>query len=131
MLHFLMSHPRPATTRRFPRYDRLRQALPRQVGVHRRLPGGASEHFARTPLAQSTAGRISTGSSREFVYQTALPSYTHSAQIKEQPDKSVTITGVVKRENVPDSWGMVLPIVFTFDGNQTGHATVGPRASAV
>ena len=61
---------------------------------------------------------------------TELPTYTLEYELKDQPDGSVMISGVVTQENVGNDWLMVLPVVFSFEGNQvarTSRARAGPE----
>lgn len=132
MLHFLMSNPTTGDDKAFSAMmsafvERYRDKSASTDDFR----GVANEHFARTPIAQKYGLKDLDWFFSQFVYQTPLPSYTLEYQLKEQPDKSVMVSGIVRQEGVPDAWGMVLPIVFTFDANQTGRTTVraaGPTA---
>ena len=87
----------------------------------------ASQHFARTPIAQKFALRDLNWFFRQWVYGTELPSYQLEYEMKPQPDGGIMLSGVVKQDNVGKDWLMVLPIVMSFGGNQEARTTL--RAS--
>lgn len=90
----------------------------------------ANEHFARTPLAQKYQLQDLNWFFNQWVYQAGLPSYELEYQLQDQPDGSVLVSGNVTQTNVPGDWFMPLPLVFSFDGNQTARGTVqayGPK----
>jgi hypothetical protein len=135
MLHYLMSNPTadPMTGGDAPFYAMMSDFVER----HRNGTASteeffqvAGEHFARTPIAQKFGLTDLKWFQIEWVYQTGLPSYTLDYEVKPQADKWV-ISGTIRQENVPDTFSMPLPLVFTF-GSQTGRATiraVGPSTT--
>jgi len=91
----------------------------------------ANEHFARSPIARMYRLNNLDWFFQEWVYGTDLPSYEMQYQIEDQPDGKVLLKGMVKQENVPDKWFMILPVVFSFGGKQKAAGTVhayGPAA---
>jgi hypothetical protein len=125
MLHFLMSHPST--------YDDTAFLAMMKDFVERHRNGTAStedfravanEHFPRTPTAQKFGLRDLNWFFRQWVYSTELPAYELEYTLAAQPDGSVLASGTVKQENAGPGWIMVLPIVFTFDGNQEARTTV-------
>lgn len=84
----------------------------------------ASQHFARTPIAQKFALRDLNWFFRQWVWGTDLPAYTLEYEVKPEADGSVFVSGVVKQENAGKDWLMVLPIVFSFDGNKEARTTL-------
>ncbi len=125
MLHFLMSNPSTLDDTAF-------VAMMKDF-VERHRNGAAStedfwavasEHFARTPTAQKFGLRDLDWFFRQWVYGTELPSYTLEYELKPQADGATIVSGVVKQDNVGKDWLMVLPVVFSFDGNQVARTTV-------
>ena len=103
MLHFLMSNPIDADDTAF-------VAMMKDF-VERHRNGAAStedfwavasEHFARTPIAQKFGLRDLDWFFRQWVYGTELPSYTLEYQLKPQPDGGMVVSGLVKQDNVGD-----------------------------
>lgn len=92
----------------------------------------ATQHFARTPTAQKFGLRDLNWFFRQWVYGTELPSYTLEYELKPQPDGTILASGVVRQDNVGKDWLMILPVVFSFEGNQEARTTVraaGPSTS--
>jgi hypothetical protein len=87
----------------------------------------ASEHFARSPLAQKYSLSDLNWFYQQWVVHSDFPSYTMEYELKPQPDGKVTLSGTIKQDNVPAGWFMPVPVVFTFDGNQVARTTVGAR----
>ena len=124
MLHFLMTNP---TT-----LDDTAFSVMMKDFVERHRNGAAtteefravaSQHFARTPIAQKFGLRDLDWFFRQWVYGTDLPSYQLEYSIKTQPD-GIFASGVVKQDNVGADFSMVLPVVLTFDGGQEARTTV-------
>jgi len=84
----------------------------------------ASEHFAKSPIGRKYQLNNLDWFFRQWVYRIELPSYLLDYQVQEQPDGKVLITGTVKQSDVPSDWFMILPIVFSFAGNQEARGTV-------
>ena len=125
MLHFLMSNPSNQDDAAF-------LAMMKDF-VERHRNGAASteefmavagQHFARTPIAQKFGLRDLNWFFRQWVYGTELPQYTLEYEVKTSADGATMISGVVKQDSVSKDWGMVLPVVFTFDGNQEARTTL-------
>jgi aminopeptidase N len=58
----------------------------------------------------------------QWVYRSAIPTYTFSSSLVDQPDGTVRASIRIRQENVPDDFKMVVPIELDF-GDQ-GSATV-------
>ena len=125
MLHFLMSNPSTLDDTAF-------IAMMKEF-VERHRNGAAStedfwnvasQHFARTPIAQKFGLRDLNWFFRQWVYGTDLPSYQLEYEVKTQPDGGLLVSGVVKQDNVGKDWLMVLPVDFSFDGNQEARTTL-------
>ncbi len=84
----------------------------------------ASQHFARTPIAQKFGLRDLDWFFKQWVYSTGLPTYQMEYEIKTQPDNALLVSGVVRQTGVGPDWQMVLPLVMSFDGNQEARTTV-------
>jgi hypothetical protein len=87
----------------------------------------AGQHFARAPLSQKLGVSDLDWFYRQWVTHSDYPSYSMEYELKPQPDGKVIASGTIKQDNVPESWVMPLPVVFTFDGNQVARATVVAR----
>ncbi len=91
----------------------------------------ASQHFAKTPIAQKFELRNLDWFFKQWVYGTGLPTYQLEYETQTRPDGSLFVTGVVKQLGVGPEWQMVLPIVMSFPGNQEARTSVranGPSA---
>ncbi len=92
----------------------------------------ASEHFARTPVGRMYKLNNLNWFFKQWVYESAMPSYKMEYTLADQQDGKVLLSGTVTQENAPESWFMVLPIVMKFGGKQEARGTVhafGPKAS--
>jgi hypothetical protein len=87
----------------------------------------ANQHFRASPIALRNGLGDLNWFFLQWVYQTGLPSYELEYELSDQDDGSVIVSGTLTQENVPDSWFMALPVVFTFDGDQTGRTAVAAR----
>lgn len=83
----------------------------------------ANEHFARSPIARKYRLTNLDWFFRQWVYHTELPSYQMEYQLLEQSDGKFLVDGVIKQENVPHDWFMLLPVVISF-GKQEAHGSV-------
>jgi aminopeptidase N len=131
MLHFLMSNPSNGDGKAFSEMmtdfvERYRDNFASTEDFR----AVANEHFARTPIARKFKLTDLNWFFNQWVYQTGLPSYQLTYQIQDQPDGSVLLSGTVTQEEVPEDWFMILPLVLSFDGNQSGIGTIhalGPK----
>ncbi len=131
MLHFLMSNPASGDDQAFfaMMTDFVNQYRDGFASTDD-FRAVANAHFAKTPIAQKYKLQDLNWFFNQWVYQSGLPSYQLEYQLQDQPDGSVLISGNITQENVPDDWFMPLPLVFSFDGNQTARGTVhalGPQ----
>lgn len=125
MLHFLLSNPANMDDSGF-------VAMMKEFVESRRNGAAstedfwqvASKHFARSPIATKFGLRDLNWFFRQWVYGTGLPTYTLEYELKSAPDGATMVSGIVKQDNVDNDFLMVLPIVFTFDGNQEGRTTL-------
>jgi aminopeptidase N len=125
MLHFLMSNPANLDDAAFPAMmkdfvERYRNG----AASTEQFMEVASQHFARTPIAQKFGLRDLNWFFRQWVYGTELPVYTLEYEIKTSADGATMISGVVKQDSVSKDWLMVLPVVFTFEGNQEARTAL-------
>ncbi|MFL6211094.1 MAG: M1 family metallopeptidase [Pyrinomonadaceae bacterium] len=131
MLHFLMSNPTNGDDQAF--FAMMTDFVARyrdNFASTDDFRTVANEHFARTLIAQKYKLADLNWFFNQWVYQSNLPSYQLEYQLQDQPDGSVLVSGDVVQENVPDDWFMPLPLVFSFDGNQSARGTVqafGPK----
>jgi hypothetical protein len=92
----------------------------------------ASLHFARTPIAGKFGLQNLDWFFKEWVYGTGLPSYQMEYETAAQPDGSLMLKGTIKQTGVDPDFQMILPLVMTFDGNQTARTSVrvqGPSST--
>lgn len=131
MLHFLMSNPASGDDRAF--FEMMTDFVERhrdQFASTDDFRIVANEHFARTPIAQKFKLSDLNWFFNQWVYQSGFPSYQLEYQIQDQANGSVIVSGTVTQENVPDTWFMPLPIVFSFDGKQEARGNIhayGPK----
>ncbi len=133
MLHFLLSHPTTGDDKAF--FAMMTDFVER----HRNGTAStddfrkvANEHYARSPVALKHGITDLDWFFKQWIYQTGLPSYQLEYELKDQPDGSVLISGTVRQDNVADDWFMPIPVVFSFDKNQTAKTTLratGPSTS--
>jgi len=125
MLHFLMSNPANgndalffAMMKDFVEQNRNASATTEQF---RKV---ASQHFARTPIAQKFGMTDLDWFFKQWVYGTGLPIYQLEYEVKPNPAGGLLLSGVVKQDGVGPDFQMVLPLVMTFEGNQEARTTV-------
>ena len=86
-----------------------------------------NEHFARTSLAREYGMTNLNWLFVQSVYQTALPSYELQYKVEDQPDRTVLVSGTITQQNAPEDWLMILPVKYSFDGNQEALGSVLAR----
>jgi len=92
----------------------------------------ASLHFARTPIAGKFGLQNLDWFFKQWVYGTGLPTYQMEYETVAQPDGSLMLKGTIKQNNVDPDFQMVLPLVMTFQGNQSARTAVralGPSST--
>jgi aminopeptidase N len=126
MIHFLMTNPANGDGKPF--YDMMKDFVER----HRNKIAStddfrivANEHFARTPVAAKYGLKNLDWFFQQWVYETALPSYSLAYQIQGQPDGTAIVTGTVTQDNAPERWFMPLPVVYKLGGGKVAYGTVG------
>jgi hypothetical protein len=132
MLHYLLSNPaaEPSSDPGSPFFAMMSDFVERyrnksaSTAEFRKVAG---EHFARSPIGQKYGLANLDWFFQQWVDQTPLPTYDLEYSLKDEADKSVIVTGTLTQDGVGNEFFMALPIVFTFDGNQTGRTVV--RAS--
>lgn len=134
MLHFLFTDPSTGNDKPF--FDMMRSFVATyrdRSATTDEFIAVANEHFARTPVAQRFGLQDLNWFFRQWLFQTALPSYRLEYTLEAQPDKSVLLKGAVFQEGVPegDKWFMPLPLLLKFGGGKTARTlayALGPRA---
>lgn len=86
-----------------------------------------NEHFARTSLAREYGMTNLNWLFVQSVYQTALPSYELQFKVEDQPDRTVLVSGTITQQNAPEDWLMILPVKYSFEGNQEALGSVLAR----
>jgi hypothetical protein len=125
MLHFLLSEPNSGNDKMF--YDMMGDFVKRYNNASASSDDFrtvASEHFARTPIAQKYQKSDLNWFFRQWVYQSHHPTYRMEYKLASGEGGAVTVEGTVFQENAPDDWFMPLPLVFTFDGDRRARGTV-------
>ena len=125
MLHFLLTDPSTGNDKPF--FDMMKDFVQRYQNSSASTEdfrAVASEHFARTPIAQRYQLRDLNWFFSQWVYQTGLPSYEFSYQIENQADGSAIIRGNISQRNVPEKWFMPLPILVHFSKDRVGRGLV-------
>jgi aminopeptidase N len=125
MLHFLFTD--PATGEGQPFFDMMGDFVNRyrnKEASTEQFIQVANEHFIRTPIAQKYSITDLDWFFAQWVYQTALPSFRLEYSIRDEPNGQAVVEGTLFQENVPENWAMVLPLVFTFEGNQMARTTL-------
>jgi aminopeptidase N len=94
----------------------------------------ASEHFAKTALAQKYGLKNLDWFFSQWVYQAHFPSYRLEYTLEPLPDGKCKLRGTVYQRDLPEGakWIMVLPVVAVFDKEQASRAVVhayGPETS--
>jgi aminopeptidase N len=84
----------------------------------------ANEHFKQTALAQRFRLENLDWFFNQWVYQTHLPSYRLEYRVQDQADGSALLTGTLYQENVPESWGTLLPVTMNFGKDQIARVAV-------
>lgn len=84
----------------------------------------ATEHFLNTPVAKKYGLKDLDWFFRQWVMQTALPSYRLEYAVEDQPDGAAVLRGKLYQDNAPDNWLVILPLNFSFGGNQSGAVNV-------
>jgi peptidase M1-like protein len=131
MLHFLFTN--PGTGNGQPFFDMMQDFVNRyrdNSASTEQFAQVASEHFARTPIAQKYGLTDLNWFFRQWVWQTALPGYRLYYTIDSQPDGKFVVKGNVFQDNAPEDWIMPLPLVIKFGGDKVGRGTIlakGPQ----
>lgn len=123
MLHFLLSNPATGDDTAF--FEMMKDFVKRHHdgwASTESFLAVASEHFARSPIGLKYGLADLNWFLRQWVYQTALPSYRLEYKV-EREGGTVVLTGTLYQEGAPDNWFMPLPLVIEF-GEHTGQGTV-------
>lgn len=132
MLHFLFTDPSSGDGKAF--FDMMSDFVSRYRNDSASTDDFrlvANEHFAKTPIARGYRINNLDWFFKQWVYQSAMPSYRMEYQFEDQPNGKVKLTGTVKQDDAGENWFMVLPVMFDFGGKQRAQATVhayGPTA---
>jgi hypothetical protein len=125
MLHFLMSDPATMNDTGF--VNMMKDFVEKHrngAATTEQFAAVASQHFANTPIGRKFQLRDLNWFFNQWVYHTELPTYTLEYELKPNADGSQQVVGTVKQDNAGANWMMVLPVVFSFDGNQEARTTV-------
>jgi aminopeptidase N len=125
MLHFLFTDPQTGSGQPF--FDMMKDFVDRyrnSTASTEQFAAVAGEHYARTPIAQKYGQKNLNWFFSQWVWQEALPSYRLEYSITDNEDGTALMQGTVFQENAPENWGMILPLVIKFPGDQIGRATV-------
>jgi hypothetical protein len=128
MLHFLFTNPSSGDGQPF--FDMMKDFVNRYRNTSvttEQFAQVANEHFVRTPIAQKYGMTNLNWFFRQWVWQTALPSYRLVYVLENQPDGKVIVKGTVSQDNAPEDWVMPLPLVFKFGGDKVARGTVLAR----
>ncbi|OFV83827.1 MAG: hypothetical protein A3D93_05030 [Acidobacteria bacterium RIFCSPHIGHO2_12_FULL_67_30] len=125
MLHYLLSDPADGNPEGFT------SMMTDFVQTHRNgwattedFQAMASRHFAQSPIAQELGLTDLDWFFRQWVYGTGLPSYRLEYRLVQQADDTLMLEGTLYQEDVPEDWATPLPLVFEFDGDRKGEATL-------
>jgi hypothetical protein len=125
MLHFILSN--PTTGEGQPFFDMMTDFVERyrnKTASSDDFREVASEHFARSPIGKKYGMTNLNWLFYQSVYETELPSYELQYKMEDQPDGKVLLSGTISQQNAPPNWVMILPVQFSFGGNQKGMGTV-------
>jgi Peptidase family M1 domain len=125
MLHFMMTDPSSGNGQLF--YDMMTDFVNRyrdKVASTDDFRMVANEYFARSPIGKSLGMTNLDWFFRQYVYDTAFPSYKMEYAVENAQGGGVALTGAVTQENVPDNFFMVLPVRFKFGEGKFAYATV-------
>jgi hypothetical protein len=128
MLHYLFTDPSTGDGKPF--FDMMRDFVQRyrdSAASTEQFMQVASEHFARTPVARRYGVNNLTWFFRQWVWQTALPSYRLEYSMENSPDGKVLVKGTIYQDNAPEDWWMPLPLVFRFGRDQVARGSVLAR----
>ncbi|HTY63231.1 MAG TPA: M1 family aminopeptidase [Acidobacteriota bacterium] len=134
MLHFLFTDPSSGNGQAF--FDMMKDFVDRyrnSAASTEQFAAVAGEHFARTPIAQKFGMKDLNWFFSQWVWQQSLPSYRFEYSIQDASDGGTLLQGTVFQENAPDNWGMPLPVVVKFPGDQVARIIVlamGPQRAA-
>lgn len=125
MIHYMMSDPNTGEGQPF--YDMMTDFVERyrnQTASTDDFRKVVNEHFAKTKIAKIYNMPHLNWLFRQFVYQSEFPSYEMQYKITPDADGKVLVSGTITQKNAGENWVMVLPVRFTFGGNQQASGTV-------
>ncbi len=132
MLHFLFTDPESGSG------DAFFRMMKDFVDRHSDRPATtesfmevANEHFVNTPVAQMYRIQNLDWFFRQWVLQTALPSYRLEYRLENMGEGKVAIRGTLHQDNAPADWIMALPIVIKYKGGKASLVSaivVGPQS---
>ena len=133
MLHFLFTDPSDGDGQAF--FDMMQDFVKRHHGgwaTTESFMQVASEHFAKTPIAEKFGLQDLKWFFSQWVFQARMPSYEMRYRFERRPEGGVLFKGTIRQEGVPDDWFMPLPLRIEFSGQRVGRGTVhafGPETS--
>ncbi len=130
MLHFLFTT--PSTGDGTPFFDMMKDFVQQHKdgwATTESFMQVASEHFARTPVAQKYGLKDLNWFFRQWVFQAHHPTYRMTYQILDQPNGNAILQGTVYQDNTPENWFMVLPLVVNYGKDKKARGTVYVRGA--
>lgn len=133
MLHFLFTDPATGNDKAF--FDMMRGFVATyrdRSATTDQFIETANAAFAATPVAQRFGVQDLNWFFRQWLFETALPSYRLEYALEAQPDKTWVLKGTVSQEGVPEGekWFMPLPLVLKFGGGKSARTlayALGPK----
>ncbi len=125
MLHYLLSDPRDGNPEGFTRMmTDFAQQHAHGWATTEDFQAVASRHFAQSPIAQDLGLTDLDWFFRQWVYGTGLPSYHLEYRLVQQADQTLMLEGTLYQDDVSEDWATPLPLVFEFEGDRKGEATL-------
>ena len=125
MLHYLLSDPASGNDKAF--FAMMTDFVNRyrdQFASTDDFRAVANEYFAKSPNGKRFGVDNLDWFFRQWVYQTALPTYEMQYRLEDTPDGKVMLTGNIIQNNAPEDWAMILPVSITFGNNQFANGSV-------
>lgn len=131
MLHFLFTDPSTGQGDAF--FEMMRDFVIRYQNLPANTEGFlevANQHFPGTPIAKRYGLENLNWFFHQWLFDNTLPSYQLEYRIGTGADGRVEVSGSILQEGAPENFFMPLPVVFTFDRDQTAISAIhayGPR----
>lgn len=125
MLHFLLSNPATGDDKTF--FDMMKEFVEQHYNgwaTTESFMEVASRHFALSPIGRKYGLKDLDWFLRQWVYQTALPTYRLEYKFEPRAGGGVVLTGTLYQEGTPQNWFMPLPLVLEFSGKRHARGTI-------